>query len=279
MISEANTSLTHFWVAKSPLVVRSKCGGVEALRARVRDLYRGRECPACFGPEDEEAKVLCAVPIGDLAPLTAFLMDAKEAGIIVGVVERVSPSRGYAAVQYVELNKPGESHEFNDRDGNPVEFTDGGYRRSEWSAGTLVRPLMEDGMSEEQNALVEAPGGPAPNPVSIKERVAAMKAKAAAKVATKGKPVAKAPKGKVAGKAKTPKEPKEQHPCLCACGGLTGGKFVPGHDARVKGWFKKIAAGDEEFTFNKLPKSLQKLVVDVKGVKKALTKPIKELGD
>jgi hypothetical protein len=288
--------LTHYWLSKSPLVVRSRCGGVEVLRSKARDLYQGPECAACWEEGDgstdpfagqEEEPVLCAVPLGNLSPLRGFIMDAKEGGVFVGVVERIPSSRGYVTVMYADP-RGGRRHNFKDREGDPVEFVDGGFRRAEWSAGTLVRPLLEDdGMSDEkQIGLVEAPGGPAPSADNIKATIANMKAKVAAKIAKPvGKPKAGNPVGKPKGaakpvaKAKTPKEPKEQRPCLCACGGTTGGKFVPGHDARVKGWFKKIAAGDEEFTFNKLPKSLQKLVVDVKGVKKALTRPIKELGD
>lgn len=29
-------------------------------------------------------------------------------------------------------------------------------------------------------------------------------------------------------------------PCTCGCGGLTGGQFVPGHDARLRGWLLQI---------------------------------------
>lgn len=54
----------------------------------------------------------------------------------------------------------------------------------------------------------------------------------AKKVAKKAaKPVAK----KVARSAK----PKVKSKCGCGCGGLTGGNFVPGHDARLVGQIKR----------------------------------------
>jgi len=34
--------------------------------------------------------------------------------------------------------------------------------------------------------------------------------------------------------------------CWCGCGGLTGGKFVPGHDARFHGLAKRVARGEAE---------------------------------
>lgn len=52
----------------------------------------------------------------------------------------------------------------------------------------------------------------------------------------------------VAKPAKAKKEPKAPSACWCGCGGLTGGKFVPGHDARFHGQAKRharaIAAGE-----------------------------------
>ncbi len=46
----------------------------------------------------------------------------------------------------------------------------------------------------------------------------------------------KAPKAK--------KEPKAKSVCWCGCGGLTNGKFVPGHDARFHSRAKKVARGE-----------------------------------
>jgi len=36
---------------------------------------------------------------------------------------------------------------------------------------------------------------------------------------------------------------KAQNACKCGCGGLSGGHFVPGHDAKFKGWLLKIERG------------------------------------
>lgn len=38
---------------------------------------------------------------------------------------------------------------------------------------------------------------------------------------------------------------KTKNPCWCGCGGLTGGKFVPGHDSKFHGLAKKVARGQE----------------------------------
>lgn len=48
-------------------------------------------------------------------------------------------------------------------------------------------------------------------------------------------------KAQMNGKAtKKPIQPKEGQPCLCGCDGTTaGGKFLPGHDAKLKGIFQQ----------------------------------------
>lgn len=63
--------------------------------------------------------------------------------------------------------------------------------------------------------------------------------------------VAGVPKQTAAKAAKAPKTPavarekkeKTVRDCICGCGGKTGSAFVPGHDARFKGWLGKIAKG------------------------------------
>lgn len=45
---------------------------------------------------------------------------------------------------------------------------------------------------------------------------------------------------------KTEKTPKAKVACWCGCGGQTGGRFVPGHDARFHGLAKKVARGQTE---------------------------------
>lgn len=59
-----------------------------------------------------------------------------------------------------------------------------------------------------------------------------------------------------------PKAPKEKklpttQDCLCGCGLETGGKFRPGHDARVKGWLGKVEQGKFEGGFDALPDTLK----------------------
>lgn len=55
-------------------------------------------------------------------------------------------------------------------------------------------------------------------------------------------------------KEKVAKVPK---PCRCGCGGQTTAFFVPGHDARWKGWMKKIELGKMEL--KDLPAPTQKM--------------------
>lgn len=73
-------------------------------------------------------------------------------------------------------------------------------------------------------------------------------ADAAAVKALKAKAEPKAPKA--------PKLPTTQD-CLCGCGLETGGKFRPGHDARVKGWLSKVEQGKYEGGFDALPDTLK----------------------
>ena len=58
--------------------------------------------------------------------------------------------------------------------------------------------------------------------------------------------------------AKAPREPKTKtvRACRCGCGGQTTAYFVPGHDARFKGWLKKIEMGKKEIS--ELPPAVQK---------------------
>jgi hypothetical protein len=49
-------------------------------------------------------------------------------------------------------------------------------------------------------------------------------------------------KAKANGAAKS-KAPKTVRDCVCGCKTQTTGFFAPGHDARVHGWIKKLAAG------------------------------------
>lgn len=120
----------------------------------------------------------------------------------------------------------------------------------------------------EVNALVEE--SETVTPADVKRTVEKLKAKAA-----KSKPAVVTGKQikadvKAAAKAKVKAEPKEkaQNPCECACGGVTGGRFCPGHDARYYGWLQKVTDGRMEW--KELPKVVQKRLVDAKGLKAAL---------
>jgi hypothetical protein len=65
------------------------------------------------------------------------------------------------------------------------------------------------------------------NKAKNKERMAKLKAKSATRAAGRTKSAPKVPK-----------------PCHCGCGQQTGGYFVPGHDARFKGWLLQIERGE-----------------------------------
>lgn len=82
-------------------------------------------------------------------------------------------------------------------------------------------------------AVVDAslPAATKTNAQLNKERLEALKA---------SKAQAKAEK---AATPKEPKAPKEPKFCKCGCGGATGSNFVPGHDARFKGWLLQIEKG------------------------------------
>lgn len=78
-------------------------------------------------------------------------------------------------------------------------------------------------------------------------RLAALQEQKAAAKAAKGKAAATpGANGKAAKAPREPKAPKELKACFCGCGDTTGGTFVPGHDARFKGWLLKIEKGDEK---------------------------------
>jgi hypothetical protein len=208
------------------------------------------------------------VPVGNLQPKDLFLLEAVGLPTVVGFVERIPEAKGYVTVVTLGETK---HRAFTDRDGEAHEFDGSGFRRVEWSAGTLVRPLMNEVEMAEmvQSSLVDS-GSPSSS--DIRARVEKLKAKAASvKVAVPQKSAkgnvlpGKAKAEKV---AKAPKAPREQKACRCGCGGTTGGTFCPGHDARYYGWLKAISAGSKEF--KELPGHLRKEFVDIKGVKRAL---------
>lgn len=45
-------------------------------------------------------------------------------------------------------------------------------------------------------------------------------------------------------KMKRVRKPKTPKPCSCGCGHSTrGGRFIPGHDSRLKGWLLRVERG------------------------------------
>jgi len=96
-------------------------------------------------------------------------------------------------------------------------------------------------LEPEQEVEQEVPAAaPAPKPLTAaqRERLNNLKRKAGAAKAT---PL---PKGKATvAKARTPKPPRQLHPCLCGCGEQVGGRFRMGHDGRYYGWMKRIVGG------------------------------------
>lgn len=106
--------------------------------------------------------------------------------------------------------------------------------------------------------VAEAPvaGAVLSNKDKNKARLELLKQKKAGATAAKA-----AGNGKVAGTpstAKVAREKKEKvvRPCKCGCGGQTTAFFLPGHDARFKGWLLKIERGTMEV--KDLPPSIQK---------------------
>lgn len=86
-----------------------------------------------------------------------------------------------------------------------------------------------------------------------KARLEKLKASKAA-AATAGK-TADVP-GVAAEKKVRVKAEKTVKPCKCGCGGQTTAFFVPGHDARFKGWLLKVEKG--QMKVNELPEAVQK---------------------
>lgn len=67
----------------------------------------------------------------------------------------------------------------------------------------------------------------------------------------------KALKAKSDPKPKAEKKLPTTQDCLCGCGLETGGKFRPGHDARVKGWLSQVEKGKFPGGFDALPETLK----------------------
>lgn len=156
-------------------------------------------------------------------------------------------------------------------------------KRHEFASAALVKATGEGDAGKIETAqkrvdgiLVEAEAAG----VNLQAREAGEKPAAPAQKAQPTKVPAKAADkaGVAALKAKAePKAPKEKklpatQNCLCGCGLETGGKFRPGHDARVKGWLTKVEQGKFEGGFDKLPETL-KPHVEFAGVAKSAGTP------
>lgn len=101
-------------------------------------------------------------------------------------------------------------------------------------------------------AVADAPVASPSKKEANKARIQALKDAKARSSAGNGE--AADPTQPKATKAKKEKAPKTVRACRCGCGGQTTAYFVPGHDARFKGWLKKIERGEME------PKDLPKAV-------------------
>lgn len=170
-----------------------------------------------------------------LDPLTGFAVASPSSGRAFqryGSSVNVAPHAYLEQVEEAEL-APGE----NDRLIRLMEreLLDEGVLTEEIEVGNSESSESEDGQmaeGEEVMAVAGVPVGTAPAG-SIKaknqERIAALNAKKAAAAA-----------------AKPPKEPKVPKICKCGCGGVTGGNFVPGHDAKFKSWLLQIERGEKK---------------------------------
>lgn len=105
----------------------------------------------------------------------------------------------------------------------------------------LTRQLKgERNMTATAEAGGNVAGVPVPAKTAKRKVAKPVKANGAAGKAR----VAKPPVAKSAKSAKTAKPAREKtNACKCGCGDKTGGHFVPGHDARFKGWMIKIERG------------------------------------
>lgn len=59
-----------------------------------------------------------------------------------------------------------------------------------------------------------------------------------------------------------PKNRSQPRPCLCGCGSTTrGGRFMPGHDARLYGFARRVESGKSKLT--EIPAESRKAVQDL----------------
>lgn len=132
----------------------------------------------------------------------------------------------------------------------------------------------ESSEAEAGDTATEVVAAPVAAPQTNKEKNAARlkalkeaKARKAEVKATGGAVGAPGTEPKVK-KERAPKAEKTVKPCRCGCGGQTTAFFVPGHDARWKGWMKKIELGKMEP--KDLPAGTQKMYAIAKFTKRGV---------
>lgn len=111
-------------------------------------------------------------------------------------------------------------------------------KKGDTTAAVAATPVAESATPEEANTKLAS---------FAQHKAATAKAEAEAKP----KPVRKATSGKsIAGLPDLPKLPgakrkaKPGQPCQCGCAVLTsGGRFLPGHDARLNAWTIRVERG------------------------------------
>lgn len=114
----------------------------------------------------------------------------------------------------------------------------------------LLDDKEANGMATTQAQTAQTVSNVAGAPGANKAALAKAKLKAIA-----AKKNVTAANGPAKGEAKAKRGPAERtNNCMCGCGGKTAGFFVPGHDARYKGWMKKVARG--EMTPEQLPNGI-----------------------
>lgn len=166
--------------------------------------------------------------------------------------------------------------------GHTANFTAGGRTISAHSLVEIINPLamggnspeyhryakMEQASREEGMAKRKKSGTPEQgvtfdefDPTELDEEYTSRLANAGIvpitdkETKSMAKKAAKANGKPAAAREKKEKAPKTVRACACACGGQTTGSFVPGHDARMHGWIKKL--GDGRLEPKEIPASVR----------------------
>ncbi len=184
----------------------------------------------------------------DLATLDTFAIrrlmrlqeqaDLEEERKAAQISKRERERRPVVAPPVVEVEPELEDDE--DAEGTVGAVGDEDTVDEEPADGAATRePVMEDSMATAQTSSATGPA--APMPVATKTKADRNKERLQQIAAKKG--VTKAAANGAAGKTAKVKEPKPARQCVCGCGAVTGGYFVPGHDAKFKGLMLKVERG------------------------------------